>query len=97
MKEEKSFWKTPQGLAVFGLIAIATYFLLIEHREHIFPFLPYFLVLACPLMHLFMHGGHHHHKHDPNMPSGSDSSPSEDYRRGYDDALTKRHEHNHHP
>jgi len=95
MKEEKSFWKTPQGFAALGLIAIATYFLLIEHREHIFPFLPYLLVLACPLMHLFMHGGHHHGNNDQNDLSKDDSSLNDDYRRGYEDAQKKRHEHNH--
>jgi len=96
MKEEKSFWSTYQGVAAFGLIAIASYFLLIEHRQHVLPYLPYLLVLACPLMHLFMHGGHHHGKNDQNVTPKDDSNASDDYQRGYDDALKKRHEHNHH-
>lgn len=33
---------------------------LTEHRAHVFGFLPYLLILACPLMHLF-HGGHGGH------------------------------------
>lgn len=44
--------------AVFA--AIAAFFLLTEHRAHVFGFLPYLLILACPLMHLF-HGGHGGH------------------------------------
>jgi len=45
-----------------GFLAIAGYFLLTEHRAHAIPYLPFLLVLACPLMHLFMHGGHGGHE-----------------------------------
>lgn len=44
-----------------GFLAIAAYFLLTEHRAHVVPYLPYLLLLACPLMHLFMHHGHGGH------------------------------------
>lgn len=56
-----NFWRSryPIGLLVMG--AIATYFLLSEHRAHFFGALPYLLLLACPLMHVFMHGGHSGH------------------------------------
>lgn len=40
--------------------AIAAFYLLSEHRAHLFGVLPYLLLLACPLMHMFMHRGHHH-------------------------------------
>jgi hypothetical protein len=33
------------------------------HSAHLFGAVPYLLILACPLMHLFMHGGHGHHHH----------------------------------
>jgi hypothetical protein len=46
------------ALAVFA--AAAAYFLLTEHRAHVIQALPWLLVLACPLMHVFMHGGHGH-------------------------------------
>jgi hypothetical protein len=29
-----------------------------EHRVHMLGILPYLILLACPLIHLFMHGGH---------------------------------------
>lgn len=51
----------------WGAIAIIAYYLLTEHRAHVFQFLPYLIILACPLMHLFMHrghGGHHHHSNE---------------------------------
>ncbi len=43
--------------------AIALFYLLSEHRAHLFGFLPYLLLLACPLMHFFMHGRHGEHRH----------------------------------
>jgi len=39
---------------------IAGFYLWTEHRAHLFGVLPYLLLLACPLMHLFMHRGHGH-------------------------------------
>ncbi len=65
--QSQSFWFTPKGLAALGLIGAVSYFLLVEHRAHLFEFLPFLILLLCPLMHVFMHGGHgghggHEHK-----------------------------------
>lgn len=38
--------------------AIAVFFLWTEHQAHLLGALPFLLLLACPLMHLFMHHGH---------------------------------------
>lgn len=47
--------------------AVGAYFLVTEHREHVIQYLPYVLLMACPLMHIFGHGhghgGHDHHEH----------------------------------
>ena len=48
-----------------GFILIAAFFLLGEHRAHALGFLPYALLLACPLMHVFMHRGHGGHHRPP--------------------------------
>jgi hypothetical protein len=48
----------------YGALAVIAYYLLTEHREHVFAYLPYLIFAACPLMHIFMHGGHHHHDKD---------------------------------
>ena len=48
---------------LLGFIAVIGFFLLTEHRAHLFGILPFLLLLACPLMHLFHHrhgGGHDH-------------------------------------
>jgi hypothetical protein len=41
-----------------GFTVVAAFFLFSEHRAHFLGALPYLLLLACPLMHLFMHHGH---------------------------------------
>ena len=44
-----------------GFLLIAAFFLLTEHRAHLFGVLPYLFLLACPLLHVFGHGGHGGH------------------------------------
>ncbi len=57
--------------AVLGACAmlalVGLFFLLREHWGHVAGWWPYLLLLACPLLHLFMHGGHgqgHGHDHE---------------------------------
>jgi hypothetical protein len=60
-RERLPWWRTRSGLVLLGFLAIGAYFLVTEHRAHLalaLPYLPWLLLLACPLMHLFMHGGH---------------------------------------
>ena len=50
---------------------VGAYFLFTEHRDHVYQYLPYVLLLACPLLHLFhghgSHGGHSaQRKDDPH-------------------------------
>jgi hypothetical protein len=58
---ETPWWRQPFGLVLIGFLAIAGFFLLTEHTAHVFGALPWLLLLACPLMHLFMHHGHGRH------------------------------------
>ena len=46
------------NLALIAFLLIAAFFLFTEHRAHFLGILPFLLLLACPLLHLFMHGGH---------------------------------------
>jgi hypothetical protein len=58
--------------------AIALFFLLSEHRAHLFGILPYLFLLACPLMHRFMHHGHSgHHGHGGGSGQGGQSREDE--------------------
>ncbi len=51
----------------YGFLTVAGFFLFTEHRAHVLGVFPFLLLLACPLMHLFMHhgrGGHGQHMHN---------------------------------
>jgi hypothetical protein len=67
-----AFLRSRAGLALLGFLAIGAFFLLGEHRAHAFGYLPYALLLLCPLLHLFMHGGHGggHGDHGGGRPAG---------------------------
>lgn len=52
---------TPLGWVITLALAALGIYLFATHTGHIVAALPYLLLLACPLMHLFMHGGHGHH------------------------------------
>lgn len=75
------FWKSKAGLVTVGFLLIGLFFLWSEHRAHLWGILPYLLILACPLMHIFMHRGHGHHgdaegrngRRPPGTRSGDDS------------------------
>lgn len=61
-KSGLSTWlRSRTGLALLAFLAIAVFFLATEHTAHFFGGLPYLLLLLCPLLHLFMHGGHGEH------------------------------------
>ena len=58
----RSGWLSSRtGPVLLAFLAIAAFFLFTEHRAHLLGILPYLLLLACPLLHLFMHGGHGGH------------------------------------
>lgn len=56
-----AWWRTPTSVTVLGFALVVAFFVLREHWGHVLGFAPYLLLLACPLMHLFMHRGHGHH------------------------------------
>jgi hypothetical protein len=58
--EQPDRQRTVSHYVFFGFVAVAAYFVIAEHRAHIVPWLPYLLLAACPLMHLFHHRGHDH-------------------------------------
>lgn len=78
------FWRSRYAIGMLVMGAVAVYFLLSEHRAHFFGALPFLLLLACPLMHVFMHGGHggghagHHsgNKLDSTRPVVQPESPT---------------------
>ena len=56
----RTFLGSWTGLATLCLLAVAGLYLFLSHTGHILSAFPYFLLLACPLLHLLMHRGHDH-------------------------------------
>lgn len=54
--------------AVWCLVLLGGAFLIAGHRAHLLGALPYALLLACPLMHMFMHR-HHGQRRDHGEPA----------------------------
>ena len=91
--EPPSFWRTRYGIGLLVLGAVAAYFLLTEHLAHVAQYWPFAFLLACPLMHRFMHHGHDHHGHqshdgsarrpqDPASPNSDRSSTNAHLKQG---------------
>ena len=59
--DRKGFLTSPAGLVMIGFLAIAGVYLWMEHRAHLLGVVVWLPLLACPLMHLFMHHGHGGH------------------------------------
>ena len=62
-----------------AFVVIAAYFLVTEHRAHLsglLYYLPFLLLLACPLMHIFMHGGHGKHGRHHGDGAAKERKPS---------------------
>ncbi len=80
-------WSWPrinQWLLWLGL-AGAVIYMVVRHNEHLVQLLPFLLILACPLMHLFGHGhgGHGGHEHAHSGEGGranANSAPLRDQR-----------------
>jgi uncharacterized membrane protein len=65
-RPSRSTWRaaligTPLGWAISLALATLGTYLLVTHTNHVAAALPYILLMACPLLHLVLHGGHGHH------------------------------------
>lgn len=50
-----------RGLTIAAFGAALAYLFFGEHRVHLLGYLPFAFLLACPLLHMTMHGGHGGH------------------------------------
>ena len=66
-----------RGLMIAAFGAALAYLFFGEHRVHLLGYLPFLFLLACPLLHMTMHGGHGGHSGhgDPGPPSGEKPTP----------------------
>ncbi|MFZ5663276.1 MAG: DUF2933 domain-containing protein [Pseudomonadota bacterium] len=64
------------------LLGIAAFYLVTEHRSHTLGamrWLPLLILLACPLLHVWMHRGH---RHGPGARGGENPHDRHDGTRG---------------
>lgn len=75
--DNQSFYSSRANIVLIGFLALAGFYLVTEHRAHLLGWLPWLLLLACPLMHFFMHGGHGGHggRGDSGSSNDRQSSP----------------------
>jgi hypothetical protein len=72
----RQVWRLRYSIMLSGIGAIGLYLLLRGHWAHVVGALPYLLLLACPLMHIFMHRGHHGHRSDQARKHDDLSGPA---------------------
>lgn len=70
-----------RAILLCAFLAILGFFLLTEHRAHLFGALPYVFLLACPLFHLLLHG--RHGGHDSESQQDRKQAGSQDNRGGH--------------
>lgn len=76
------------GIATIVAVSVLSFLIYQGHGAHLLGFLPYLLILSCPLMHIFMHGGHGGRQH--NEEDTSALTPEEKKKR---EVEQKQHKH----
>ena len=81
MSEQSNSRNLLRGLTIAAFGAGLAYLFFGEHRVHLLGYLPFLFLLACPLLHMTMHGGHGGHgghgSHGNRPgPSQSDEPPA---------------------
>jgi hypothetical protein len=63
-ENRKGWFYSRSNIVLVLFLAIAGFYLITEHKAHVFGLLPFLILLACPLLHVFMHRGHGGHGND---------------------------------
>ena len=74
-----------RGIVILALAFVIGGYLVIWHGAHVAAALPFLVILSCPLMHMFMHGGQGHHHGQGNEqkgPPASNTTPSQTTDKG---------------
>lgn len=82
----RQWLRSRNGIVLLAFLSIAAFYLMTEHTAHVFGLLPFALLLLCPLLMLFMHGGHGDHAgHSPqSQRDGQSNSPQNPRDSGSD-------------
>lgn len=66
------------GIATIVAVSILGFLVYQGHGAHLLGVVPYLLILACPLMHIFMHGRHN----NKNSDDEGDKSNKNNHKHG---------------
>lgn len=76
-----AFLRSRAGLVLLASLAVAGFFIILEHRVHLSGFLPYALVALFLVFHVFMHGGHGGHGGHSGNPDGEEQGAGKEGER----------------
>jgi len=62
------------GIVTICAVLILGFLIYTGHSAHLLGAAPYLLLLACPLMHIFMHGGHGGHQNKSDSRGDNDKT-----------------------
>jgi hypothetical protein len=67
------------GIATAAAVAVLGFLIYTGHSAHLLGALPWLLILACPLLHIFMHGSHgSDHRHRDGKEPRSDKQDADE-------------------
>lgn len=67
------FFASRANVVLVAFLAIGAFYLILEHRAHLLGWLPWLVLAACPLLHMYMHGGHEDHGAGGHRSDGAGS------------------------
>lgn len=70
VEERQSCFSSRFNIALLIFLAIGAFYLITEHGAHLFGILPWLLLLACGLLHQWMHSGHSGRDAQSGSPPG---------------------------
>ncbi len=74
-ENNRRWWRSRQALVFIVFLIFGGSYLLSEHTVHLYSVLPWLILLACPVLHFFMHRGHHHqHEKEHHKSKGQDNA-----------------------
>ena len=82
------------GIATIVAVSVLGFLIYTGHGAHLLGWLPFLLIGLCPLMHIFMHGGHGGHSHGgENTSQNSEPTQKSANTKQQDNQKSKNHKH----
>lgn len=79
-EHRKGWFNSRSNWVLLAFLIIAGFYLITEHEAHVLGLLPFLILLACPLLHVFMHRGHGGHGDDSSSAGHGHGNQAGDKR-----------------